>query len=252
MTTGGWFNHYDDPDEFWDDEPLEPIVSGRRTAPVAPPASPQPFAFRTTSDLERPPRLGSRFVSMELDRGLLPVRIKFGTGWSRYVAPNEVGDELMAGYRGAVVENRDRVRSTALSSGRLPTPQDISDTATPLHRTRLMILLETETWDQYCETSSSMIGGGRYDVHGRMIIGAQHPVSVTADRRYVCSIKVWHDWAARSHPDDIGDEILVCAERIRSLRPKFVVHRDYSRYSDADLEYHLNRHRERLLEERVA
>lgn len=22
MATGGWFNHYDDPDEFWDEEPL--------------------------------------------------------------------------------------------------------------------------------------------------------------------------------------------------------------------------------------
>ncbi|WP_280501936.1 hypothetical protein [Nocardia farcinica] len=22
MATRGWFNHYDDPDEYWDDEPL--------------------------------------------------------------------------------------------------------------------------------------------------------------------------------------------------------------------------------------
>ncbi len=22
MATSGWFNHYDDPDEFWDEEPL--------------------------------------------------------------------------------------------------------------------------------------------------------------------------------------------------------------------------------------
>lgn len=189
---------------------------------------------------------------MELDRGLLPVRVSFGTGWSRYVAPNEVGGELMAAYRGAVVEHRDRVRSAALSAGRLPTPQEMTETATPTHRTRLIVLLEADTWDRYCEVSSSMIGGGSYEVHGCILVDTEPPVTVTADRRYLCSIRVWSDWAARSHPDDIGDEILVCTERIRSLRPKFVIHGDYSRYSDADLEYHLNRHRERLFEEKVA
>ncbi|BDU00326.1 hypothetical protein IFM12276_33540 [Nocardia sputorum] len=28
--TGGFFNHYDDPDEFWDDEPIRPDRPSRR------------------------------------------------------------------------------------------------------------------------------------------------------------------------------------------------------------------------------
>ncbi|MBF6260222.1 hypothetical protein IU468_28615, partial [Nocardia farcinica] len=97
-----------------------------------------------------------------------------------------------------------------------------------------MVLLETETWDQYCEVSSSMVGGGRYTVSGRIEVGSGHPVTAVADRRYLRSIAVWSDWAAAVHPDDLGDEILTCAERIRSMRPRFSVRYDYSRYSESN------------------
>lgn len=77
-------------------------------------------------------------------------------------------------------------------------------------------------------------------------------VTLLADRRYIRSITVSSEWAANAHPDDIGDKILECAHQIRSARPEFVAQQDYSRYSDADLEYNLSRHRLRLLLEKAS
>ncbi|WP_157103966.1 YbaB/EbfC family nucleoid-associated protein [Nocardia harenae] len=34
MTNGGYFNHYDDPDEFWDEAPLEPASNSASRAPL--------------------------------------------------------------------------------------------------------------------------------------------------------------------------------------------------------------------------
>ncbi|MEV6276703.1 hypothetical protein [Nocardia sp. NPDC051832] len=260
MTNQPFFNHFDDPDEFWDDEPIvrnRPAVAARqspppaRSTPIPSSPPPEPIAVpMARADLPEPPKAGSSFASIEVDRGFLPIRVRFTPGWNRYVAPNEAGNELLAAYRGAVVDRLNEAYSSAAE--RLPTPQEVSDTATPSRRTLLMILLETHSWDQYCAVSSSMIGVGTYTVRGRIEVGSQHPVTVEADRRYLCSISISSDWAATAHPDDIGDEILVCADQIRSLRPKFTVQYDYSRYSDDDLQYHLDRHRLQLLQERIA
>ncbi|MET9029145.1 hypothetical protein ABZW96_26545 [Nocardia sp. NPDC004168] len=138
------------------------------------------------------------------------------------------------------------------AGGHWPSPQEISDAATPDHRTILMVLLETQTWEQYSSVSSSMIDSGEYQASGRVSIHGRHPVTMTADRTHLRSIAVWSDWAATAHPDQIGDEILWCAEGIRAMRPKFTARGDYSRYSDADLENELDRHRLRLLNERMA
>jgi hypothetical protein len=184
---------------------------------------------------------------MELDRGCLPVRVAMSPQWNSYVAPHEVGDELMAAYRAAVSKRMQQL----CFSGRWPTPQEISDAATPDLRTILMVLLETRTWEQYSSVSSSMINGGQYQASGQVMVHGEHPVTVTADRTYLRSINVRSDWAATAHPDKIGDEILRCAEKIGSMRPKFTARGDYSRYADADLEYQLDRHRLRLLDERM-
>lgn len=167
--------------------------------------------------------------------------------WNSYVAPHEVGDELMAAYRAAVSKRMQQL----CFSGRWPTPQEISEAATPDLRTILMVLFETRTWEQYSSVSSSMINGGQYQASGQVMVHGEHPVTVTADCTYLRSINVRSDWAATAHPDKIGDEILRCAEKIGSMRPKFTARGDYSRYADADLEYQLDRHRLRLLDERM-
>ncbi|MCP2278682.1 hypothetical protein APR09_004264 [Nocardia amikacinitolerans] len=261
MATEGYHNHYDDPDEYWDDEPLvpqrphaaRPVSASPTVAPKLAPTitkstSPQDSAPLAVADLSATPiRVGSSFASMELDRGCLPIRIKIGPQWSRYVAPSEVGDELMAAYRAAMEKRLDQL----FASGRRATPQEISEAAIPDHRTILMMLLETRTWDEYCSVSSGMINSGHFQASGQVIFHGQHPVRLSADVSRVLSIVVRSDWAATAQPERIVDEVLWCADQIRSMRPKRVVRGDYSRYADDDLEYRLDRHRLRLLEERM-
>lgn len=165
--TGGSFNHYDDPDEFWDDEPIvenKSTMSGHTSSALRTPSEAQiprrepAVSHLETAAQEPASRVGSTFASMEVDPGFLPVHVQFRPSWRRYVAPGEVGEELLAAYRGAVVVYLNGVYSS--TSSRLPTPQEVSTTAVPGHRTRLAVLLETQTWDQFCEVSSSMINGG--------------------------------------------------------------------------------------------
>ncbi|WP_157187602.1 hypothetical protein [Nocardia vinacea] len=261
MGAGGYFNHYDDPDEYWDEEPLvpkrpnavrpvsvPPAVEPKPSPAVTkstPPQAEAPFAAADSS--ATPTRIGSSFASMELDRGCLPIRILIRPQWSRYVAPHEVGAELMAAYRAAVEKRIDQL----YASGRRPTPQEISEAAIPDHRTILMVLLETRTWEEYSIASSSMINSGHFQASGQVIFHGQHPVRLTADVSRLLSIEVRNDWAATAQPDRIVDEILWCADQIRSMRPKRIVRGDYSRYADDDLEYQLDHHRLRLLEERM-
>ncbi|MEU4648029.1 hypothetical protein [Nocardia fluminea] len=185
---------------------------------------------------------------MELDGGMLPIRVDFRAGWSRYVAPNEVGDELMLAYRASVSTRFARL----YAERRRPSPQEVSDNAVPDLRTMLCVLLETDTWDQFSATSSAMNVGSNHEVGGRSIAADRPALTVWADRRYIRSIGVQSGWAAAAHPEQITDEILWCAEVIRSQRPIFHPQRDYSRYSVEDLQFQLDRHRLRLLEEWVA
>lgn len=238
MATQGWYNHYDDPDEFWDEEPL--VVGGNPQTGAAPPSVQPPDSPQ--------PQVGSSFVSMDLDGGFLPVRIEFNARWGRYVAPHEACDELMRAYRKSV-----HLRFERLYSGRRrPTPQEVSVDAVPDRRTMFMVLLETGTWDQYCEVSSSMMSSGAtYRIHGTAVTGGVPAVTVTADRMYLKSFEIRSDWIAVAHPDQISDELLRCADQIRLRRPRFGVDRDYSRYSEEDLKFSLDRHRSRLIDEKL-
>ncbi|WP_141717446.1 hypothetical protein [Nocardia altamirensis] len=115
-----------------------------------------------------------------------------------------------------------------------------------------MVLLETETWEQYTETSSRMIKDAEYEVYGQVEIDDGHPVRMTADRTYIQSIRVLPGWPGSTQPGQLSDEILWCAHQLRSMRPRFEVRGDYSRYTEADLEFHLDRHRDRLIDERAS
>ncbi|WP_281878564.1 hypothetical protein [Nocardia sputorum] len=157
-----------------------------------------------------------------------------------------MSDELMSAYKASASMRLDRL----YSAGRLPSPQEISEAAIPAHRTILMVLLETETWEQFSEISTRMIRDAEYRVYGNTVVHGGHPVEICADRTYIRSIKVSPYWPGATDPQQLSEEISWCAHQIRSLRPKFEVKRDYSRYTEADLEFHLDRHRERLLDER--
>ncbi|WP_028478164.1 hypothetical protein [Nocardia sp. CNY236] len=219
-------SNFHDYDDDWDEDPPDKDAA----------AEPDP-AWNTA---------GSSFATMHLDAGLLPVRVELSAQWSRYVEPHEVGEELLRAYRGAVAERM----AEHFSAEKWPSPESVSESAVPSHRTILMLLLETETWDQYRDTCRAVVGRGDYRVHGRAEVYDEPAVLVRADRTALKSITVWSDWAQQADRMQIADEILYCADQTRALRPRFEVRGDYSRYSVDDLQFQLTRHRRKLFEER--
>lgn len=191
--------------------------------------------------------VGSSFVTMEIDRGLLPDRIEFARNWNSYFGPHEVGAELMAAYRAAITRWLER----SYAGDRWPSPRELSTTAVPDHRTRLILLLGTTTWDEYSRLASSMIGGGHFEARSGADRAGGHAVVVTADRRYLESVVVDSRWAAMVRADEITAAVLRCCARIRSARPDFTAPDCYPQYSIAAPEHELELHRNALLLNRV-
>ncbi|MFC8530850.1 hypothetical protein [Nocardia sp. NPDC057227] len=235
---GGFYNHVDDPDEFWDDEP---IVRGAAPPVVEVVAEPPPL----TDPAPSTPVLGAPLVSVAIDGGCLPIGISTSPGWDP--APHTVAGEFMAAYRAAV---SDRIEQLC-GSGRWPTERQISDAAVPDLRTMWTLLLETGTWAEFSRLSSELISNGRFHGSGRAVVHGERAVTVIADRTYIRSIAVRGDWAATADPDEICDEILHCADQIRAMRPRLVARGDYARWTDAELEHELDIHRLRLLDSEV-
>ncbi len=265
MTNGGWFNHYDDPDDFWDDEPLEvkrplsqshppsspenPTSNSRNVAPASNYGEPQQSAADEMSNsvgADRSQSLhGSSFATVQVDRGLLPVRVQLSPQWHRYVDGSDAGDELMRAYHKAIgIYLGKTVRSGKFFSGEFR-----HECSVPDRRTVLMLLLDTTSWADYRRTQTRIWSRNGFEVHGRVRIHGEPVTSMNANCFAVKSVRIWPEWARRSDPFQIVDEILFCADRIRELRPTFEVRGDYSRYSTDDLEYHHIRHRENLIEE---
>ncbi|MGW5922663.1 hypothetical protein ACWFPY_27065 [Nocardia fluminea] len=278
MATGGWFNHYDDPDEFWDEEPLTRPQATRNTQTHTPDRPSDSVrgeqAYRSEADtgsrddrryqrvdpsVARPVAKdrdsrpggdsgdyqGSSFATIEVDRGLLPARVELSRQWNRYVNPAEAGDELMRAYKKAVA---DHVRRS-IAAGKLLTGEFRHACPVPDERTVTMLLLEAGSWADYRETQTRIFTRGVFEVHGRALIDNRPIVSMTADCFQVKSMHVWGGWRQQVDPIQIGDEVLFCADHVRSLRPTFKVKGDYSRYSDEDLEYQHIRHRDNLIRE---
>src|SRR5262249_19773322 len=94
-----------------------------------------------------------------------------------------------------------------------------------------------------------MIRDQEYRVHGRALHQDEPAVPMTANRTSIQSITVWEVWARSVDSLMIIDEVLWCADQIRSLRPRFEPTQDFSRYSEEDLEFHHDRHFQKLLEQ---
>ncbi|MGY4102835.1 hypothetical protein ACW2Q0_25235 [Nocardia sp. R16R-3T] len=296
----GYYNHYDDPDEFWDDEPLTKpaktapgvvpptVLPTSRTGPdiatspaaadrqAAPSARSQP-SFPTfggqsgerpdleASQVHQAPRhgyaesanesqdwvktwklAGSSFASMQLDRGLLPIRIELDSRWSRQVQPHEYGAELLKAYDFAIAQELARIMSTQRF---LPDGGIDLDCGAPDRRTQLMLLLETPTWSEYQDKLGAMIAKNGYRINGRRFHQGEPAVLMTADRTRINSITIWPGWAEAVAPATVVDEILWCADQVRDQRPQFSVRGDYSQYSTPDLEFQHDQHVRSLLEQ---
>ncbi|MEV6140363.1 hypothetical protein AB0L63_30845 [Nocardia sp. NPDC051990] len=117
MTIGGFHNHYDDPDEFWDDDPLEikqPAAPEPAPAQVtsSPPVPGSAMSDATASPLDTSPDperkssnsrpttglIGAGMVSMKLDNDRLPIAIDIDRNLHNRLDPHDFSAAAMTGY----------------------------------------------------------------------------------------------------------------------------------------------------------
>ncbi|WP_069164137.1 hypothetical protein [Nocardia altamirensis] len=218
----GFYNHYDDPDEFWDEEPLAP--QSRSTPapppPVTPPPPPSPAPQQAPSAPESrfaaagitpPSKPALVDVVVGLDR--LPTSIKFGRSWQNTYEPPQYAKSIMDAYDYAVVELAARlIEARTLPPTTIPSLRD----ATPL-------LLRTRTYDEFRELYDHLYIEHPYTVHGPGYNAHGEPtLTVTATLSKLVAIKLDPNWAASIDPNYIAQDILDCCTQVRAKRPEVV------------------------------
>lgn len=189
-----------------------------------------------------PVSAGSSYVSMELDNGLLPVRLQFSADWSEQIAPGEAGRELFRAYEDAVL--RSVARNIDAGRGR-----HAYACSTP-RRKQLELLLDSATREQYQEILRLIGSFGNYVADGPTTEYGDPVLTIRADRFSIKSFIVVPQWATHADSWALENEILGCVETLREMRPKFVVRGDYERYTDGELEAWNQQHYQQLIEQR--
>ncbi|SUA80444.1 Uncharacterised protein [Nocardia otitidiscaviarum] len=211
------------------------------------PGKPAAIQKPTTVDQTlKPNASGSSFVSMDVDNGLLPVRFEFSNHWRHYVSPSEVGRELLTAYRHAVNRHLSQFKQSDYDQSSLTYPHAHFIP----HRQRLILLLEAETWTQYCKIRDGLFNLTDYTVTGYSIVDDEPVVIISGDKEAIRSIRVWPQWQGCTDPYAIEGEILACTAKIRASQLKFAIHGDWSQYSDEQLSELKDRHQYRLIESR--
>lgn len=257
MTGPGFYNHYDDPDEFWDDEPLEigrqaaidpapakvtssPLV--QRSAISGPPAGP----FDTSSTAERKASnnrpttslVGVGMVSMKLDNDRLPVAVDVTRNLQNRLDPQDFSAAAMTGYYIALWANDApiiaRGKFSALS-------------ARPPLRSQMITLLQSRSRTEFEAVERAL--------HGRDVFRADGPetqfgapsVSVVANLSRISRIHITPEWAATVPVWNIARDIIDCANNIRLQRPTFHESGTWATRSDEELEHELRQYRDYLM-----
>ncbi|WP_141691637.1 hypothetical protein [Nocardia brasiliensis] len=266
---GGFYNHYDDPDEFWDEEPLRPTTkpapepqssygnaagrppaSGAPSPPFTPEASPSrpvPASRGTAGSVNSSTamtRLGitpppkSSLISVDVADDRLPKSIKLGRDWKYAFTPAQYGQSIVEAYRYGMYEWAART----VESGELP-PSTI-----PSLRTAAPLLLRTRSIDEYrvlydqlfLETPIQVQGPGR-DAFG------QSALTVRATWSKLISITIDPDWAAGIEADFIAQDILDCCQQIRAKKPRPIIDSHFTHVADDELASQVLEHEQYLL-----
>ncbi|NLG54451.1 MAG: hypothetical protein GX542_02190 [Rhodococcus sp.] len=174
------------------------------------------------------PTAGPSVVTMTLDSGRLPVTARLDSQWDRKVSPHEMGDAIFQGYVAALWEH-DR---DALESGRFELLSSF-----PSRRTRLLALLDASTLDEHRAIVDSFFSGGTYVGRSQVLDRWDDPVvTLTADRGTILSATASTEWIATAPGDVIADQILYCADQLRSTRPGLRSTSTYDGLSDREVE----------------
>ncbi|WP_405488796.1 hypothetical protein [Nocardia sp. NBC_00511] len=181
---------------------------------------------------------------MEVDSAWLPTRLEFSQNWQNQVSANKVGTEIMNAYTAAI--NRRSERMFALTGGKTPPRHEGIISA----RQRLMMLIETDTWEQYTQVQNATLGLGNYRASGPTEVNDEPVMYIAGTRFMIQSVQVWTGWEGCTDPVRLESEVLGCIDKIRGLRPRPAVRGDYSSYSDDELSRWDDQHRSRLIERR--
>ncbi|MGI5220393.1 hypothetical protein [Nocardia sp. CA-290969] len=236
--TGGFFNHYDDPDEFWDEDPLVVVSPTRpRTLPAPAPAPKNPEQPRSST----PPQPSVRKSSLvEVQCGLdrLPVSITLKAAWKNAFAPQEYGQSIMDAYHFSVQELAVKL----VESGTVP-PATI-----PSMRDAAPLLLRTRTLAEYDALYNELFTQPVHEVHGQGRNRYGQPgLAVTAKRSQLISIVVDPDWVSTMDAKYIAQDIVDCCDRIRARKPVLIHDAQLDRESDSELATRVVRHKRTLL-----
>ncbi|MFI5715946.1 hypothetical protein [Nocardia sp. NPDC051750] len=265
MTNGGWFNHYDDPDDdAWDDEPLTPTKWGagnshptQMPAPVPPPPQPPlsgpepnrvaPASPRTHSDSElprtgpAPQHVNRKSVLVEVQCGLdgLPTAITLKSSWKTAFTPAQYGQSIMDSYYFAVQE----LVSKIVETGTMP-PAAISSL-----RDAAPLLLRTRTHEEYTSLYNELFTQSVHTVYGpgRNRYG-QPGLVVAAKPSRLISVTIDPDWAGTVDAKYIAQDIIDCCAHVRAQKPEVIRDTQLDHESDRELAARLVRHERTLLQ----
>ncbi len=198
-------------------------------------------AGNRSAEIDSP--VGSPWVKMHLDTGLLPIRLEFSSSWAFEISSHEVDRELTKSYEGAVLDVL--IRTFKVHGGRPDRPLAHANRI-PTLREQICLLLQTETWEQYQQTAKSLRTFGKYVTHGPTMTQDEPVFTMTADRIQVRSFRTWPIWQGSLDPLSLEREVLACAQQIRQLRPEIVLNSEFSQYSDRHLDEMHQEHRLRL------
>ncbi|MFF2085282.1 hypothetical protein ACFVVM_16015 [Nocardia sp. NPDC058176] len=242
------YNHYDDPDdEYWD----EPIETDQHTS--SPTLLPEPektpaIAISTPTTIDgkpstagpaRNPYQKSALIDMELGQDGLPKTIRLRDTWKSSFDPSRYGQSIMDAYRYHLFE----LAASFTESSILPAP------TVPTLRKAAPILLRTRSYAEYTKLYSAIfssnpttISGPGYNDYG------QPGVTVTATRSRLISVAIDPSWAWDTAPWIVAEDIVGCCNSIRELSLQFDTADIYDGESDQSIAARLVRHEKLLME----
>ncbi len=184
----------------------------------------------------------SALIEVHIGADNLPTQVDFSRAWKSSYDPREYGESIMQAYRYSLYERTLRISE----SGTRPTP------SIPPLREIAPSLLQTRTYDEYNQLFGKLIGQEKYTAHGPGLNDYdESTLIVEADRTGLTAITLDGDWAARTEPFTIAQDIVNCSDAIRAMKPRLRTDMYLDQESDTELMARIVRHERQLLENEI-
>ncbi|MGQ4614748.1 hypothetical protein [Nocardia sp. R7R-8] len=242
MAVKGHYNHYDDPDEFWDDEPI--VRKRPDRAPTVFPPQP-PTVPRPAASVPEPSRrssgsslIGVGLFTMSLDEGHLPIDVDVSRNIHDRLNPSDLSTAAMTGYFVALW----RHDAPIITSGRWT-----ELTVSPSRRIELITLLSTRSLAEFEMVERSLRLSDEFVGRGPVTDFGMPSIMMSASISRIGSIEIDPRWGATASPSYIAHDILDCANQIRQQRPRFHESGIWAHRTDDELEHELAEYKSYLM-----